>query len=79
MTQQPFESFVRGGSSDGANTIYVLGAQNREQAAVPQQLDVRINHEPMGHSQATPIPVPQASLPLTATPVETNPDNSAIA
>jgi len=59
--------------------VYVLGAQNREQPAALQQLDVRINHEPIGHTQATPVPAPQASLPLTTTLIETNPDNSAIA
>jgi len=59
--------------------MYVLGDQNGEQAAAPQPLDVGINHEPMDYSPATPVPVPQASLPLTATPVETDPYNSAIA
>ena len=74
-TQQSFESFACGGLNGGAQEICVPGTQNSEHAAAPQQLGVRSNYEPMGHDQAIAVPSPQASLPMTAPPVETNPDN----
>ena len=73
--QQSSESFACGGLSGGAEEICVPETQNSEHAANPQQLDVKVKHEPINHGEAASVPVPQASLPPTAALVETHPDN----
>ena len=73
--QQSSESFACGGLSGGAEEICVPETQNSKHAANPQQLDFKENHEPINHGEAAAVPGPQASLPLTAALVETNPDN----
>ena len=73
-TQPSVESIAYGGLDGGAEEICVPETQNSEPAAVPQQIDVDTNHEPMNPDEAA-VPVPQAPLPLTAALVETNPIN----
>ena len=74
-TQQPLDFSAYGELNHGAQPFRAPGVQNREQEGAPHQLDVRPNYEPMGHGQASAVPTPQASLPLTAALVETHPDN----
>jgi hypothetical protein len=59
----------------GAQAICAPRTQNKEDAAAPQQLDVRTNHEPMNHDQTT---ASQASWGLTATPIEANSSNGTV-
>ena len=68
---QEFSTY--GGLNDCDQAFCVPGVQNGKQEAAPQQLDARPKIEPMGHDQA--IPAPQASSPLTPSPVEIKPDN----
>ena len=77
-TQQPFDFSAYGGLNHGALPFYAPGVQNGEQEVASHQLDVGPNYEPMGHDQASAVPAPQASSPLTAALVETNPDNGTI-
>jgi len=60
-TQKSPESFACGGFDSGAQADCV---QNKEHAAVPQQHDVRTNHEPMNHDQTAAVPVPQTTVLL---------------
>ena len=73
-----FESFVCGGLKSGAQASFVSGTQNREHAAAPRPIEVRMNHELMHHDSASAVPTPQVSLPPTATLFETKPDNGTI-
>ena len=72
-TQRPVEPITSGGL-DG-DTQASPEVENSGQAATLRQLDTGRNHQPMGHDHDIPVPTPQASLPLTAAPVEANADN----
>ena len=76
-TQQSFDFLACGGLNDGARPRCGPRVPNKEQEVAPQQLDVRVNDEPMGLDQAIAVPALQAILPLTA-PVERTPDNGTI-
>ena len=77
-TQPSFDFSACGGWSDGGQAFCVPGVQDTGQEAASHQLDVRPSYEPMRLDQAITVPGPQASLPPTAPPVETNPDNGTI-
>jgi hypothetical protein len=64
-----------GGLHGGVQAICVPGTQNEENAAAPQQLDVRTNHEPMNHDQTT---TSQASWGLATTSIEANSSNGTV-
>ena len=74
-TLQSLEPSTCGGLNAGAEEICVFVTQNNEHAAAPQELDVKATHDPVNHDKAVTVPVSQVPLPLTATLVETNPNN----
>ena len=77
-TQQSFDFSAFGGLIDSGPAFFAPGVQNGVQEATSHQLDVSPNYAPMDLDQATTVPVPQASLPPTAPPVEINSDNGTI-
>ena len=69
-TQQPFEPNISEGLGGGAHACPEV--ESSGQAVIFWQLDTGGIDQPMESDQDTPVPTPQASLPLTAASVEPN-------